>query len=74
MLVYICRKREYHAVEATHFGHEWLILDNALSAIAPDTRLPGYHPLFVIDDTAVRTIYRPARADQSKINNWDNIE
>jgi predicted transglutaminase-like cysteine proteinase len=74
VLVYISRKREYHAVEATHLGHNWLILDNALSAISPDTKLPSYHPLFVIDETAVRMLYRPARADESKIDNWNKVE
>jgi predicted transglutaminase-like cysteine proteinase len=74
VLVYISRKREYHAVEATHLGHDWLILDNALSAISPDTKLPGYRPLFVIDESTVRMLYHPARADQLKINNWNKIE
>jgi hypothetical protein len=28
-----------------------------------------YHPLFIIDESGVRTLYRPARADGSKILN-----
>jgi predicted transglutaminase-like cysteine proteinase len=74
VLVYIRSNREYHAIEATHLGHDWLILDNALSGISPDTKLPSYHPLFVVDESAVRMLYHPARADQSKINNWNKIE
>ena len=74
VLVYISRKREYHAVEAARLGHDWLILDNALSGISPDTKLPNYRPLFVIDESAVRTLYRPARADQPEINNWNKVE
>jgi predicted transglutaminase-like cysteine proteinase len=74
VIVYNSRVREYHAVEATHLGHDWLILDNALSAISPDTKLPRYHALFVIDESAVRMLDRPARADQSKINNWNRME
>jgi len=74
VLVYVSPKREYHAVEATHLEHDWLILDNAHSIIVPDTKLPSYHPLFVIDESAVRMLYRPARADQSKINNWNKME
>ncbi len=74
VLVYINRKREYHAVEATRLGHDWLILDNAHSVIVPDRKLPNYHPLFVIDESAVRMLYRPADADQSKINNWNKME
>lgn len=74
VLVYISRKREYHAVEATRLGHDWLVLDNALSAISPDTNLPSYQPLFVIDGLAVRMIYRPRSADRSQINNWNKME
>jgi predicted transglutaminase-like cysteine proteinase len=74
VLVYISRKREYHAVEATHLGNDWFILDNALSAISPDTKLSSYRPLFVIDESTVRMLYHPARADQSKINNWNKME
>jgi hypothetical protein len=74
VLVYISRKREYNAVEATHLEHDWLILDNALSAISPDAKLPGYHPLFVIDESSVRMLYRPDRADQPKTNNWNKVE
>lgn len=73
VLVYISRTREYHAVEATHLGHDWLILDNALKAISPDTKLPSYHPLFVIDESAVRMLNSPARADQFKIDNWNKM-
>lgn len=74
VLVYISRKREYHAVEATRLGHDWRILDNGLLVILPDTKLPSYHPLFVIDESAVRMIYRPAGADQSKIDNWNKVK
>ena len=74
VLVYIRSIREYHAVEATHLGQDWLILDNARLGIFPDTRLPSYHPLFVIDESHVRMLWRPTRADQSKINNWNRTE
>jgi predicted transglutaminase-like cysteine proteinase len=74
VLVYFSRKREYHAVEATRLEHDWLILDNALAGISPDTKLSRYHPLFVIDESTVRMLWRPARADQSKINNWNRME
>jgi predicted transglutaminase-like cysteine proteinase len=69
VLVYVSSKREYHAVEATRLAHDWLILDNALAGISPDTKLPRYHPVFATDESTVRVLLRPARADQSKINN-----
>jgi hypothetical protein len=39
-----------------------------------DAKLANYHPLFIIDDSGVRTLYRPARADGSKILNWNRMQ
>jgi predicted transglutaminase-like cysteine proteinase len=74
VLVYFSRKQEYHAVEATRLEHDWLILDNALAGISPDTKLQRYQPLFVIDQSTVWMLRRPTPADQSKIDNWNRME
>jgi predicted transglutaminase-like cysteine proteinase len=73
VLVYNRQKREDHAVEATHLGHDWLILDNATLAISKDTNLPNYRPLFVVDETAVRMLWHAAGTDASKIKNWNDM-
>jgi hypothetical protein len=65
VFVFDPRRKEYHAVEATHLGHAWLILDNGRPGTLEDAKLANYHPLFIIDDSGVRMLYRPARADGS---------
>lgn len=73
VLVFDGRRKEYHAVEATHLGHTWLILDNGISGTLEDAKLANYHPLFIVDDSGVRTLYRPPRGDGSKIMNWNKM-
>jgi predicted transglutaminase-like cysteine proteinase len=74
VLVFDTRRKEYHAVAATHLGRAWLILDNGRPGTLEDAKLANYHPLFIIDDSGVRTLYRPARADGSKILNWNRMQ
>ncbi|HZP69527.1 MAG TPA: transglutaminase-like cysteine peptidase [Pseudolabrys sp.] len=55
--------REHHAVAAARVNGSWLILDNRTLAIVEDIKLTNYHPLFVVDNSTVRQMNRPAPRD-----------
>ena len=73
VIVWDGRSRDYHAVEATHLGHAWLILDNASLIISEDVNVRNYHPLFIITESSVRQLRRPAAADEAKVMKWNKM-
>ena len=73
VIVWDGRSRDYHAVEATHLGHAWLILDNASLIISEDVNVRNYHPLFIITELSVRQLRRPAAADEAKAMKWNKM-
>jgi predicted transglutaminase-like cysteine proteinase len=48
-------QNEDHAVAAARLDGHWLILDNRRMAMIDDAYVRNYQPLFVIDETAVKT-------------------
>ena len=74
VLVYIERKRQYHAVEAARLGHDWIILDNGRLTISNDASVLNYHPLFTVDQSGVRKLEHASKADASKIKSWNTLD
>jgi predicted transglutaminase-like cysteine proteinase len=74
VLVFDSKRKQCHALEATHLGHAWLILDNGMPGTVEDAKLANYHPLFIVDDSGVRSLYRPPRADGSRITDWNRMQ
>ena len=74
VLVYIERKRQYHAIEAARLGRDWIILDNGRLTISNDASVLNYHPLFTVDESGVRKLEHASKADASKIKNWNTLD
>ena len=74
VIVYIASLGENHLVLATRLGKKWFILDNLTNVLKEDHNLrETYHPLFMIDETALRMLYQPTPAEMSKIAQWKEI-
>jgi predicted transglutaminase-like cysteine proteinase len=52
--------RAHHAVAAARVNGSWQILDNRTLAIVEDVKLTNYHPMFIVDNSSVRQLSRPA--------------
>jgi predicted transglutaminase-like cysteine proteinase len=74
VIVYIASLGENHVVLAARLGQNWFILDNLTIVLKEDDHLrQTYHPLFMIDETELRMLYRPKPAEMSKIAKWKEI-
>ena len=74
VIVYVASLRENHLVLAARLGQNWFILDNLTNVLKDDHNLrETYHPLFMIDETALRMLYQPTPAEMSKIAKWKEI-
>lgn len=47
-------RAEEHAVLAVRLERRWLVLDNRMLVMLPDTQIANYRPIFVADDAGVR--------------------